>query len=90
MDYRNFVLGKQHTKNGGYYNFASLLYQAGPYVPTAIQEVYDQTADNRQPSTGDGAVYDLLGRQVGNRQSLNGRLPKGVYICNGRKIVVRK
>ena len=36
-----------------------------------------------------GPVYDLSGRQVVNSQSLNSKLPRGIYIVNGRKFVVR-
>ena len=34
-----------------------------------------------------GAVYDLSGRKIVNGNSLNGRLPKGIYIKDGKKIV---
>ena len=35
------------------------------------------------------AVYDLQGRKIDNRQSVNRKLPKGIYIRNGRKVVVK-
>ncbi len=35
-----------------------------------------------------GAVYDLSGRKVADRKSLNGKLPKGIYIKDGKKIVL--
>ena len=38
-------------------------------------------------SPTDKPVYDLGGRKVADGQSVNGRLPKGVYIQNGRKVV---
>ena len=34
-------------------------------------------------------VYDLSGRKIVNRQSVDRPLPKGIYICGGRKVVVR-
>ena len=34
-------------------------------------------------------VYDLSGRKIVNRQSADRPLPKGIYICGGRKVVVR-
>lgn len=35
------------------------------------------------------AVYDLSGRKIVNGTSENGQLPKGIYIVNGKKIVVK-
>ena len=41
-------------------------------------------------SKGEEAVYDLSGRRIKSQFSiLNSQLPKGVYIVNGRKIVVK-
>lgn len=37
----------------------------------------------------DDAVYDLSGRQIVNRKWLNGKLPNGLYIVNGRKVVIK-
>ena len=38
----------------------------------------------------DGAWYDLSGRKVNSQSSiLNSQLPKGIYVHNGRKEVVR-
>jgi M6 family metalloprotease-like protein len=34
-------------------------------------------------------LYDLLGRKIANREPVNGKLPKGLYILNGRKVVIR-
>ena len=34
-------------------------------------------------------VYDLSGRKIENRKSVNRQLPKGIYIVNGKKYVVR-
>lgn len=45
--------------------------------------VVDIKADTRRAKTT--AVYDLQGRKV----DANGNLPKGIYIINGRKVVVR-
>lgn len=42
-----------------------------------------------QGSTGDDATYDLLGRRLSNRQLSNGQMPKGVYIVNGKKLVIK-
>ena len=35
----------------------------------------------------DGQVFDLAGRRIANRQSSNGKQPKGIYIINGKKTV---
>jgi len=34
-------------------------------------------------------VYDLSGRQIVNGKWPNGKLPKGIYINNGKKIVIK-
>ena len=44
--------------------------------------------ENGELKKEDSSVYDLLGRKIVNRQSVNSKLPKGVYIQNGKKIVV--
>ena len=35
----------------------------------------------------DAAVYDLMGRKVS--ESLDGNLPKGIYIVDGKKVLVK-
>ena len=40
-------------------------------------------------SRGDGYVYDLQGRRVGTLRSSDAPLPKGIYIVNGKKVVLR-
>ena len=40
-------------------------------------------------SQGEGAWYDLQGRQIVNGKLSNGKLPKGLYIVNGRKVVIK-
>ena len=44
-----------------------------------------------QPTVGRTAVYNLAGQRVANGQEKlkNGELPKGIYIVNGRKVMVR-
>ena len=37
----------------------------------------------------DSSVYDLQGRKIVNRKSVNRKLPKGIYIVGGRKVVVK-
>lgn len=48
-----------------------------------------QTLDNLTISPVDNSVYDLSGRKWSNSKLSNGQMPKGVYIVNGRKVVVR-
>ena len=52
---------------------------------TGILGVYSQ----REGFGSQHDVYDLQGRKVAIERMANGRLPKGVYIINGRKTVVR-
>ena len=37
----------------------------------------------------EGAVYDLSGRQIVNSKLLNGKLPKGIYIIDGKKVLMK-
>ncbi len=37
----------------------------------------------------ENAVYDLSGRQIANDKWQNGKLPKGIYIVNGKKVLIR-
>ena len=46
--------------------------------PDGISLISDTTPE------GDGRIYDLSGRFIGNS-----RLPKGIYIMNGRKMVIK-
>lgn len=49
--------------------------------PTGIKEVSTGMAE----PTGSEVVYDLQGRKM----TVNGNLPKGIYIVNGKKVVVK-
>jgi len=51
-------------------------------VSTGIEEV-----ENGKMSIGN--VYDLGGRKVDNGNQRLKTLPKGIYIHNGRKVVVK-
>ena len=46
-----------------------------------------RTADIPLPYSGPN-VYNMLGVKVGVRSGID-RLPSGIYVVNGRKIVVR-
>ena len=55
-------------------------------TPTGIEAI-----DNGQLTMDNyaGAVYDLSGRQMVNGKLSNGKLAKGVYIINGKKLFVK-
>jgi len=69
-------------KNGGYYNDEGL---QGIVTPTAIRNITTQT-------DGETKVYTLDGRLIrtapNSQEALNG-LPKGIYIINNKKFVIR-
>ena len=52
---------------------------------TGIEDVRGMMSDDR----GEGAWYDLNGRKIVNGKSVNGKLPRGVYIQNGKKVVIK-
>ena len=60
-------------------------------VADGIETIEDeqQTMDNGQSQHGKNTIYDLSGRQVGNRNSANRKLQKGIYIINGKKVAVK-
>ena len=65
-----------------------------PFNFTAIVLVKKETTgiENLTPalSVGKEAVYDLQGRKVNSQFSiLNSQLPKGLYIVNGRKVIMK-
>lgn len=41
------------------------------------------------PSQREGAVYDLQGRKIGSGKLSNGQLPKGLYVMNGKLVIIR-
>ena len=62
------------------------------YIPFDFTEnvtntIYNLTIDNLQ--FNDNAIYDLSGRKIANGKLSNGQMPKGIYIINGKKMVVR-
>jgi hypothetical protein len=55
---------------------------ASPAV-TTIRGIYDLPIY-------DLPIYDLGGRKIVNSKSVNSKLHRGIYIRNGKKIVVKK
>ncbi|MBQ7683166.1 MAG: glycoside hydrolase family 16 protein [Bacteroidaceae bacterium] len=60
------------------------VYQLQPtqFIPTGIEATEQRAMDSK-------AIYDLSGRMVADGEYQDGKLPKGIYIRNGRKFVVR-
>lgn len=52
-------------------------------IETGIGAIYDE------PTPAAVGIYDLLGRRVGESTAALGALPAGIYIVNGRKVVVK-
>jgi len=55
----------------------------GEGVETSIKEMEDGRLKNE-----DG-IYDLQGRKIENSKSVNRKLTKGLYVIDGRKVIVR-
>jgi len=53
-------------------------------MPTEIRDIPAKEIEQRT-----GNVYDLSGREVSSGKPANGRLPKGIYIINGKKQVIK-
>ena len=53
---------------------------------TAIKEIKNEELRTKN----EGAIYDLLGRQIVNGQLSNSKLPQGLYIVGGKKVVINK
>ena len=51
----------------------------------------DTGIENLTPtlSQGEGVWSDLTGRQIVNSKFVNGKLPRGIYIINGKKVLIR-
>ena len=55
-------------------------------VPTAIESVQANASSSEQT---EGAIYDLSGRRVSDAALSAKSLKKGLYIVNGRKVVIK-
>ena len=58
---------------------------------TGIYGTTDGTTDGATDGAADGAVYNLQGQRVADRldDSVRRQIPTGVYIVNGRKVIVK-
>ena len=80
----NVVVSNIHffTPDGEDYAFYDIQMKVG--VATDIQSV-----DNSLQTTDNPDVYDLSGRKIENSKWSNRQLPKGIYIVNGKKVVIK-
>lgn len=62
--------------------------QANDYLSVGIRETENLTMDHSPSKAGSG-YYDLQGRPIENGKTVNRKLLKGIYIKDGRKMVVR-
>ena len=83
-------------KDGTYSLVASLgddtdLLLSGPATDYASETTGIGTIEysNQYEMKDDGSVFDLQGRRMVNGTSVNGNMPKGIYIVNGKKIVFK-
>ncbi len=49
----------------------------------------DNANFNDNINFNDDAIYDLMGRKIEDGKLSNCKLPKGIYIVNGKKTVVK-
>lgn len=70
------------TPDGEDCTFNDIRLQAG--IVTDIQ-----TAGNPQQTADHPDVYDLSGRKIDNSKWSNHQLPKGIYIVNGKKVIIK-
>ena len=65
--------------------------QLQPDTPTGIENREQRTENNGQWSTVNGqSVYDIHGRKAsGQSPIVNGQLPKGIYIIDRKKVVIK-
>lgn len=55
-------------------------------TPTGINEVRPQSGAIEKAATGDGNIYSVTGAKVGRESDFN-RLPAGIYIIGGKKVI---
>ncbi len=74
------------SRNVGSYIYADKT-NPGEFI---LEDLDDDTGLIAPPhSESEGRVFDLQGRQMINHKSLNGKLPRGIYIQDGHKVLVK-
>lgn len=53
-----------------------------------IDGIMEMKAEKSETNNEDDAIYDLSGRKMAGGKSSNGNLPRGIYIQNGKKVMV--
>ena len=59
------------------------------YINDEIDELTDRISANNREQITNNRYYNLNGQTIADSQLSNSQLPKGVYIRNGKKIVVK-
>jgi hypothetical protein len=87
MIYNRVLTGKEIR---GLYMLANRIYDFADDLTTGIEQIENEPASNSSLQ-GRAYVYDLYGRIVTHTNSSESfpTLPKGIYIINGRKFVVK-
>jgi hypothetical protein len=85
--------GKLSSRGGDIRPFRSYLQVTGTASPAKLNVIFDDVADGIEgivSSEGSTVsdVYTLAGIKVGTSAYIN-KLPKGVYIVNGKKVIVK-
>ena len=58
-----------------------------PLAPSDPTGIKAPTFNSQFPILNTQSIYDLSGRKIVNGKWLNGKLPKGIYIQNGKKLL---
>jgi len=58
--------------------------------PTGIKEIKNEQLTTKNDEIINGKCYDLSGRQIANGQSSYSKLPRGIYVAGGKKMVNSK
>lgn len=59
------------------------------YAPLSINYATGVRGVQEQKPSDDDSIYDLSGRQIVNGKLSNGKLPRGIYIMNGKIVMVK-
>ena len=78
-------------KASAWTEFGTIVGDLDDEIIDSIKNIQDAEVVNGQFSTVNDEVYDLSGRKIPNGQwsMVNGQLPKGVYIKDGKKVLIK-